>query len=296
MSFAAAVQRLRVSAFVELTKPRIASLVSMTAAVGYLAGAPKSVPWTGLAHLIIGTALAAGGASALNQTIERNIDGKMRRTMLRPIPSRRVTAVEAGAFGCALSGAGCAYLWTAVDGLAALLAALTLASYLGIYTPLKRITSLNTVVGAVPGALPPVGGWAAARGSVGLEAWILFAILFLWQLPHFLAIAWIYRDDYARADLAMLPCQDNGGAKTGRQVALYTLALTPVSLAPCLFGMAGAFYFAGALALGCAFTAFAGRMAWKRSAISARRLLTASLLYLPLLLGLLILDRYGGGF
>lgn len=296
MSFAAAVHRLRINAFAELTKPRIAALVSMTAAVGYLAGAPKPIPWAGLAHLIIGTALSAGGASALNQTIERNIDGKMRRTMLRPIPSRRVSAFEAGVFGCALSAAGCAYLWAAVNGLTALLAALTLASYLGAYTPLKRITSLNTVVGAVPGAIPPVGGWAAARGSVGLEAWILFAILFLWQLPHFLAIAWIYRDDYARAKLAMLPCQDNGGAMTGRQVALYTLALTPVSLAPCVFGMAGAFYFAGALALGCAFTAFAGRMAWKRNSVSARRLLTASLLYLPLLLSLLILDRYGGGF
>lgn len=296
MSFAAAAQRLRVSSFVELTKPRIASLVSMTAAVGYLAGASTPIPWTGLAHLIVGTALAAGGASALNQTIERRIDGKMRRTMLRPIPSGRVSAIEAGAFGCALSAAGCAYLWAAVNGLTALLAALTLASYLGAYTPLKRITSLNTVVGAIPGALPPVGGWAAARGGVGLEAWILFAILFLWQLPHFLAIAWIYRDDYARADLAMLPCQDDSGAMTGRQVALYTLALTPVSLAPSVSGMAGAFYFAGALALGCAFTAFAGRMAWKRSAVSARRLLTASLLYLPLLFGLLIIDRYSGGF
>ena len=296
MSFAAAVHRLRIDAFAELTKPRIASLVAMTAAVGYLAGAPTPIPWMGLTHLMIGTALAAGGASALNQTIERNIDGKMRRTMLRPIPSGRVSAVEAGAFGCALSAAGCAYLWAAVNGLTALLAAFTLASYLGAYTPLKRITSLNTVVGAVPGAIPPMGGWAAARGSVEIEAWILFAILFLWQLPHFLAIAWIYRDDYARANLAMLPCQDSGGGMTGRQVALYTLALTPVSLAPSVFGMAGAFYFAGALALGCAFTAFAGRMAWKRSAVSARRLLTASLLYLPLLLGLLILDRHSGVF
>lgn len=296
MSFAAAVHRLRIDAFAELTKPRIASLVAMTAAVGYLAGAPTPIPWMGLVHLMIGTGLSAGGASALNQTIERNIDGKMRRTMLRPIPSGRVSAVEAGAFGCALSAAGCAYLWAAVNGLTALLAAFTLASYLGAYTPLKRITPLNTVVGAVPGAIPPMGGWAAARGSVGIEAWILFAILFLWQLPHFLAIAWIYRDDYARANLAMLPCQDSGGAMTGRQVALYTLALTPVSLAPSVFGMAGGFYFAGALALGCAFTAFAGRMAWKRSAVSARRLLTASLLYLPLLLGLLILDRHSGVF
>ena len=287
--------RSRADAYLELTKPRIALFVCMTAAVGYLAGAAP-FRWTALANLTVGALLSAGGASALNQTFEREIDAKMRRTMFRPIPSGRIAAAEAGALGWTLSAAGCAYLWLAVNGWTALLAALTLAFYLGAYTPLKRVTSLNTVVGAVPGALPPVGGWAAARSSLDLEAWLLFAILFLWQLPHFLAIAWIYRDDYARANLAMLPCLDRAGFMTGRQVALCALVLTPVSLAPSVVGMAGGFYFAGALSLGCLLTAASCWMAWKRTAASARRLLTASLLYLPLLFGILVFDRFGGGF
>lgn len=286
-----AARRYRLADFYELTKPRIAMLVVLTAVVGFLAGSEGPAAWATLAHLAIGTALCAGAAGVLNQVLERETDALMRRTLSRPIPAGRISTGEGAAFGVAIAVASCLYLWAFVGWLTASLAVCTLASYLLVYTPLKRRTSLNTIVGAVPGALPPVGGWAAARGDIGIEAVCLFAILFLWQLPHFLAIAWMYRDDYARGGLAMLPVVDGGGGATGRQVALFTLALVPISLAPAVLGSAGGLYFAGALALGLIFLTVGVRMAFARTSSAARGLLLASIAYLPLLLGLLVADR-----
>ena len=286
-----AARRYRLADFYELTKPRIAMLVVLTAVVGFLAGSEGPAAWVTLAHLAVGTALCAGAAGALNQVLERDIDALMRRTESRPIPAGRISAGEGVAFGSTMAGASCLYLWFFVGWLTAALAVCTLVSYLAVYTPLKRRTSLNTIVGAVPGALPPVGGWAAARGDIGVEAVCLFAILFLWQLPHFLAIAWMYREDYARAGLAMLPVVDSGGGATGRQITLFTLALVPISLAPSVFGSAGGLYFAGALVLGLAFLTVGVRMALARTRSAARGLLLASVVYLPLLLGLLVADR-----
>ena len=286
-----AARRYRLADFNELTKPRIAMLVVLTAVVGYLAGSTGATGWPTLAHLAIGTAMCAGAAGILNQVLERDIDARMRRTLTRPIPAGRISAGEGAAFGLAAAFGSCLYLLVFVGWLTALLAVCTLVSYLLVYTPLKRITPLNTIVGAVPGALPPVGGWAAARGDIGLEAVSLFAILFLWQLPHFLAIAWMYREDYARAGLAMLPVVDTGGKATGRHVTLFTLALAPISLAPAVFGSSGSLYMVGALVLGLAFLTVGVRMARTRTASAARHLLLASVVYLPLLLGLLVVDR-----
>ncbi|MBT3266925.1 protoheme IX farnesyltransferase [Candidatus Poribacteria bacterium] len=286
-----AARRYRLADFYELTKPRIAMLVVLTAVVGYLAGSTGATGWPTLAHLAIGTAMCAGAAGILNQVLERDIDARMRRTLTRPIPAGRISAGEGAAFGLAAAFGSCLYLLVFVGWLTALLAVCTLVSYLLVYTPLKRITPLNTIVGAVPGALPPVGGWAAARGDIGLEAVSLFAILFLWQLPHFLAIAWMYREDYARAGLAMLPVVDTGGKATGRHVTLFTLALAPISLAPAVFGSSGSLYMVGALVLGLAFLTVGVRMARTRTASAARHLLLASVVYLPLLLGLLVVDR-----
>jgi protoheme IX farnesyltransferase len=286
-----AARRYRLADFYELTKPRIALLVTLTAVVGYLAGSEGPTVWLTLGHLAVGTTLCACAASILNQVLERDTDARMQRTLARPIPAGRISASEGAAFGLAAAFGSCAYLLFFVGWLTALLAVCTLASYLLVYTPLKRVTPLNTIVGAAPGALPPVGGWAAARGDIGPEAAYLFAIVFLWQLPHFLAIAWIYREDYARGGLAMLPVIDGGGRATGRQVIASTLALAPISLAPALFGSSGSLYFVGALVLGLAFLTVGVRMARTRTASAARHLLLASVAYLPLLLGLLVVDR-----
>ena len=288
---AMAARRYRLADFYELTKPRIAFLVVMTAVVGFLACSDGATAWLTLSHLVVGTALCAASAGALNQVLERDIDSRMHRTMDRPIPAGRVSAGEACVFGVGVAAGSCVYLLVFVGWLTALLALSTLVSYLLVYTPLKKVTWWNTIVGAVPGALPPVGGWAAARGDLGAEAGYLFAILFVWQLPHFLAIAWRYREDYARADLAMLPVVDGGGNATGRQVMLFTTALVPISLAPALFGPAGDLYLVGAFVLGLTFLTVGLRMAWTRTVSSARGLLVASVVYLPLLLGLLVADR-----
>jgi protoheme IX farnesyltransferase len=284
-------KRVRVGDFAELTKPRITLLVVATAAVGFLAASPAVPEFVRLAHLLVGTALAAGGASALNQYMEREQDARMRRTMFRPIPSGRVLPQEALQFGTTLAISGCLYLWAFVNGLPALLACMTVGSYIGVYTPSKRYTSFSTAIGAVPGALPPLGGWAGARSDVGLEAWPLFGILFLWQLPHFLAIARLYREDYARAGMPVLPVLDATGALTGRQVCWASLVLVPMSLLPSVVGVAGTGYFLGALVLGVGFVGVAARMAVLRHAVEARRVLVASVLYLPLLLALLVVDR-----
>ena len=280
----------RAADFAELAKPRITSLVLVTAAVGFAVGGQGSIDWVAFFVFMAGTALLCGGASTLNQYLERDADALMERTRRRPIPGGRIRPEEALVFGLALSAAGLVVL-AFVNPLTLALGAASLLSYVLAYTPLKRVTSLCTVVGAVPGALPPLMGWTASRGSLGAAGWGLFAILFLWQLPHFLAIGWLYRDDYARGGFPMLAVTDRDGASTGRQAVLYATALLPVTLAAGLLASAGAGYLWGGLVLGLGFLACAAAFAWKRTVGSARRLFLASVLYLPLLLGLMVFDR-----
>jgi protoheme IX farnesyltransferase len=280
----------RAADFAELTKPRITSLVLVTAAVGFAVGAAGPFSFLRFLLFMAGTALLCGGASALNQYAERDADARMTRTSRRPLPAGRLRPEEAMVFGLALSGAGLALL-VFVNPLTLALGAASLAIYVLVYTPLKRVTSLSTVVGAVPGALPPLMGWAAARGSLGPAGLGLFAILFLWQLPHFLAIGWLYRDDYARGGFAMLSVTDPDGTSSGRQAVLYATALLPVTLASGLLAAAGKGYLWGALLLGLAFLACAAVFAWRRTAPAARLLFFSSVLYLPLVLGLMVFDR-----
>lgn len=281
----------RVSDFVELTKPRITFMVVVSTVAGYYLGCEGSVPILGLLHTMVGTAFIAAGASCLNQIIERESDGHMERTRARPLPAGRLDLLPAASFGIALSFLGALLLFAAVNPLTAALGVVTLALYVAVYTPLKRLTSLCTIVGAVPGALPPVMGWTAARDSLSAEAWILFAILFFWQMPHFLAIAAAYRDDYARGGHVVLPVIDDDGSSTARQILLYCAALLPVSLLPTIVRLSGALYFWGALALGLAFLGFGLAAAANRTIPAARRLLRYSVVYLPVLLGLMTLDK-----
>lgn len=274
-----------------LTKARITALVLVTAATGYVLGTSGTIDVTGLLALLLGVGLASGGAAALNQVYEREADARMRRTRSRPVPSGRISPRTALVAGIGLSAAGVAWLALVLNPLTGFLGLLTVVLYIAVYTPLKPRTPLNTLIGAIPGAIPPVIGWTAVTGSVGLGGWALFSILFLWQLPHFLAIAWMFREDYARGGFPMLPVVDPGGASTGRQAALYNLALIPVSLSPTLLGLAGGVYFFGALLLGLLFLACGVAMAFDRGPRSARRLLLASVTYLPILLVLLVLDR-----
>jgi protoheme IX farnesyltransferase len=280
-----------VSDWLALAKVRITALVLVTTAAGFLLASRGEFQLGLLVVCLLGTALAASGAAALNQVIERRPDALMRRTASRPVAAGRIGPGSGLAFGVILGAAGIATLAVAVNLLTGALGFATIVLYIGAYTPLKRRTALNTLVGAVPGAIPPVMGWTAVTGSVDAGACALFGILYLWQLPHFLAIAWMYREDYARAGFPMLPVIDPGGESTARQVALATLALVPVSLVPTLLGLAGAVYFFGALALGTAFAAFALALAVGRRRGAARRLLLASVTYLPILLALLVLDR-----
>ena len=276
---------------VALTKPRVLAMVLVTTLVGYDVGLTGSADYLRMIHLLIGTLLAAGGTLALNQYSERDIDAWMDRTRARPLPAGRLQPLEALLFGVALTLLGTAYLAALVGALVALVTAATAILYLFAYTPLKQRTALCTLVGAVPGALPPVAGWAAARGDVTLGAWVLFGVLFLWQLPHTLSIARLYRDDYARAGVRVLPVIDPDGASTERQIVLACVGLVTVSLLPTVIGWTGPIYLAGALALGLAFAAVGIVQALSPSARAARRVLLASLLYLPLLLGLLAFDR-----
>ena len=277
--------------FVALTKPRVVVMVLVTTLVGYYLGLAGSADYLRMLHLLIGTLLAAGGTLALNQYRERDLDARMDRTRTRPLPAGRLQPIEAWLFGVGLTMLGTAYLAALVGPLVALVTLATTVLYLFAYTPLKLRTPLCTLVGAVAGALPPVAGWAAARGDVAPGAWVLFAILFLWQLPHTLAIARLYRDDYARAGVRVLPVVDPDGASTERQVVLACVALVSVSLLPAAAGWTGPIYFAGALLLGVAFSAVGVVQALLPSPRAARHVLLASLLYLPLLLGLLAFDR-----
>lgn len=288
--------------YIALTKPRVTWLILMSTGIGYFfgmhpAGSVRqflaSINWFTLLNTIIGTGLIASGTAALNQFYERDADRKMRRTANRPLPAGRLPEGPALGFGVGLSVVGFCQLWLGVNLLSGLIGAFTLASYLFLYTPLKRRTWWSTTIGAIPGAMPPVIGYAAAAGVVTREAWVLAAILFLWQFPHFYAIAWMYKEDYANAGIRMLPVVEPDCRSTARQIVLYGIALIPVSLAPALFGMDGAIYFAGALALGLWFLYSGVRVALERTRTRARGVLMASVLYLPLIFGLMILDRPG---
>jgi protoheme IX farnesyltransferase len=287
--------RTRLADYLELTKPRISVLVLFTVAAGALLASRGTPDLAGLVHTLVGTALVAAGASALNQLFERHTDALMKRTENRPLPAGRLQPLEVLLFGAGLGLIGLVYLGLTLNQpVAVLVAGFTFASYVFLYTPLKRRTTLNTLVGAVPGALPPVIGWTAMRGTLDREAAVLFFILFLWQVPHFLAIAWIYREDYARAGLRMLPVVDEDGTLTGRQMVSYCLALIPVSLAPVLFGLAGPVYTLGALILGVFFLGTTLGFVRATGITQARRVLHASLLYLPVLLALLLLEGLTG--
>lgn len=283
--------RQKIQDYLSLAKPRVTLMVLITMAFGFYLGARGAVDAVLLFSALAGTALVAGGTSALNQYLERELDAKMLRTKNRPLPAGRIPPVNALAFGVIIAIAGILLLAWRVNTLTALLAALTLTSYVFLYTPLKQKSHLSTLVGAVPGALPPMGGWTAARGEIGIEAWVLFAILFLWQLPHFLAIAWMYREDYARGGFPMLPVIDPEGRSTGRQILSNCLALLPVSLLPSLLGISGSTYFFGALISGLIFFGCGVAVHFQRNNLSARRLMRASLIYLPFLFLLMALDK-----
>jgi heme o synthase len=281
----------RLGDFFELTKPRIVLMVLVTAFVGFYVGSEKVPDYLRLLQMLLGTALAAGGTLTLNQFLERNTDAVMERTRHRPLPDGRVQPREAAWFGAAITIAGLAYLALAVNVESAWVTAVVTLSYLFFYTPLKRRSSLCILVGAVPGALPPVIGWVAARGELQVDAWVLFAIMFLWQVPHTLAIARLYREDFAKAGIQFLPVIEPDGSSTHRQIISHCTALLAVSLLPTLLGIAGAVYFAVAFVLGVGFLASGIRLAMESTIHGARRLLFASLIYLPVLLLVMALDR-----
>jgi len=284
----------RVADVIILTKLRVNALVVATTASGYYMGSRDAIDFATLAVTCLGTGLVASGAAAMNQVTERDTDRLMERTRRRPIADGRMRPAEGRIIAIALSAIGLLMLWLSSNLLATAVAAATLVIYAAIYTPLKRSTSLSTIVGAVPGALPPLIGWAAARGSLAEPApWALFFLMFLWQLPHFLAIAWLYREDYARAGLQMLTVVDRHGAVTGRQVALWSATLVPFSLLPFLLGLTSGVYAVGALILGTAQMIIAFNFAFRRTDANARRLFYASITYLPLLLIVMGLSKTG---
>ena len=285
----------KVGPYIELTKPRITWLILMSTGMGYYFGLQSpwfaDIHWPALLHTLIGTALLASGTATLNQWYEREADRHMRRTERRPLPAGRITPRAALVYGIVLSLAGFFELWWGVNLLSALIGAFTLGSYLFLYTPLKQRSWLSTTVGAVPGAMPPLIGYTAASGAITAEGLVLAAILFLWQFPHFYAIAWMYREDYARAGIRMLPVVEPDGRSTARQMVLYGLALVPVSLVPSFLGMSGRIYLVGALLAGLYFLYSGVRAAAERTAVRARYVLLVSVLYLPIIYGLMLLDR-----
>jgi heme o synthase len=272
----------RMADYVALTKPRLNFLVVATSAAGYYLGAPARVNFGHMVIAVLGTALVAGGSAVLNQVYERDTDGLMRRTRLRPLPDHRVDAGEARVYGLVLSAGGILLLAARINALAAALAVLTLVTYLVIYTPMKRRSPASTLVGAVPGALPPLIGWAASAGTLSVGGWSLFAIVFFWQIPHFMAIAWLYREDYGRAGFPMLPVIEPDGRRTGKHAVLYSAALVPVSLLPTMAHVSGPIYFCLALVLGLGLLTLALRFASTRSESAGRALFFGSITYLPL--------------
>lgn len=283
----------RIADYWVLTKPEVNFLVVISVLAGFYAASPASLNGMLLAHTLVGTLLVASGTATLNQVMERAPDARMRRTSQRPLPAGRMPATHALGFGIFLSVAGGAYLLVTVNALACILAMSTLLIYLLVYTPLKQRTSWCTFLGAFPGAAPPLIGWAGAAGSLSLDAWVLYAILFLWQFPHFLAIAWMYREDYARAGFKMLPRDDGEGGATMRQIMAGSFLLLPVSLLPTWLGQAGTVYLTGALLLGLVYIHSGLRLARVRTNTRARRLVLTSVVYLPLVFALLMLDKSG---
>ena len=281
----------RISDYVEIAKPRISVMVLLTVSCGYVLGMETTTVSISLLHACLGIAIVAVGSSAVNQWIERETDGRMRRTMNRPLPSGRLAPTEVLVFGLCAAAVGCTYLAITVNAETAVLTGITFVLYAGVYTPLKRVTSLCTTVGAVPGALPPVLGWLAAGGRWDIGAFALFAVLFLWQFPHFFAIAWLHRDDYCRAGLRMLPAGKSLPHVTGLLAVAYALCLIPVSLLPSHFGLAGTVYSVVAIVLGTAYLFASILFAWQETRTSARRVLWTSLVYLPVLLLTLTWDH-----
>ncbi len=289
--FLGAAEKSWTAVFADLVKARLTTLVLLTTLVGFYLGWRGAMNFALMFNALAATALVAAGASALNQLLEREFDAKMHRTQDRPLPSGRLQPATVAIFGGACSVAGIVYLALAVNLLTSVIGAVTLVSYLFIYTPLKRVTWLNTAIGAVPGAMPPLMGWTAARGELSGEGWALFAILFFWQLPHFFAIAWIYRDEYARAGFKMLPGIDPDGSRTAQQSVSNTLALLAVSLCPFVFKMAGTTYLAGAVVLSAGFLWCAIQFSRELTLARAKQLFFASIIYLPLLLVLMVWDK-----
>ncbi|HEY2664425.1 MAG TPA: heme o synthase [Candidatus Binataceae bacterium] len=278
--------------YYELAKPRVVSMVLVTTAAGYYLGSGQNLNLRGLIDLLIGTTLCASGTLALNQFIERDLDALMNRTRQRPLPSGRLSAREALIFGLAAAVAGLLYLWATTNALAAGVTAAITIVYLAVYTPMKRWTSACSIVGAIPGALPPVAGWAAARGALGLEPAVLFAIMYLWQLPHSLAIAHLYRYDYARAGIRLLPTVDPTGRSTMRQIVINSFALLAVGMLPTVLGLAGAPYFLVSTVLGILMVGAGLKLSFEpQSAAAARRLMFASLVYLPGVLAMMVIDK-----
>lgn len=277
--------------FLELTKPGITTMVLMTACLGFYLGSGGSYSPRLLLATLLGTGLVAAAGAALNHLLERDTDALMGRTANRPLPTGRLQPRSALVFGLALALAGLVELWIAVNALTALLGAVALLGYLVIYTPLKRVTSLSTLVGAVPGAIPPMMGWTGASGQLEAGAWVLFGILFLWQLPHFLAIGWLCREDYAQAGFPLLSVKDTDGHRTARQMMSYGAALIPVSLLPTALGLTGTIYLLGAIALGLVFLGFCVAFSFSYSVRAARQVLLMSVVYLPGVLAFILLDR-----
>jgi protoheme IX farnesyltransferase len=283
--------REKLAAYYELTKPRITFLVVLTTSAGFLLGTSGAFNYRLFTHTMLGVAVLCSGISTLNQWMERDLDGLMRRTAHRPLPLGTLAPRAALIFGLILTIGAEIYLAVFVNLLTSFCGLTVIVGYLLCYTPLKTRTSLSTLVGAFPGAVPPLLGWAAASNQVGLEAWVLFAILFLWQFPHFFAIAWMYREDYARAGILMLPVVEPEGRLTKQQIVLWTLLLVPVSLAPAALGISGAIYFFGALVLGALFLWSSIAAAITLSSRNARRVLLASVLYLPVLFVLMVINQ-----
>ena len=277
--------------FIALTKPGLVIMLVLTTCVGFYLGSDGPVDWLRLLHTLAGTALAAGGTLALNQFMERDRDAMMRRTRKRPLPAGKLRPAQALGFGAAITVAGLVYLALVINVLSCVVTALITATYLFLYTPLKHRTTLSTVFGAVPGALPPVTGWAAARNELGLEAGVLFAILFLWQMPHALALAWLFREDYARAGFQLLPAVDPDGRFTSVQILINCLALTAFSLVPTILGISGVVYFYAALAAGLGLLAFAIHLTVTRTQASARNLFFASLVFLLVQFSVMAYDK-----
>lgn len=279
--------------YLELTKPRITMLILICSAVGYLFGCRTSFHFVTLVQVLLGTALMASGTSALNQWYEADSDARMRRTRERPIPAGRMKRSHGFVFGILLSAAGFAELWLGANALAAALGLFTLLSYLLVYTPLKQRSPVCTTVGALPGAMPPLIGYAAASGGLNAAALALFLILFVWQFPHFYAIAWMYRDDYARGGIQMLPVIEPDGHSTADRILACSTLLIPISLLPSVLGMAGPFYATVAVVAGLGFLSIGVRLERERTLACARRVLLGSVVYLPLLLATMVVDRRG---